>query len=51
MSTQKPAHTHLRQLFSTTAKSWEQTRCPSVGKGINNRSILTMEYRFSSKKK
>ena len=52
MSTQKPAHTHIySSFFFTTAKTGEQTRCPSDGKGMNNGSILTMEYRFRTKKK
>ena len=48
----KNLHTHVYgSFFSTTAKTGEQTRCPSVCKGINDGSDLTTKYRFSTKKK
>ena len=41
MSTQKPAHGCLQQLYLPTAESWKQPRCPFINKLGN---IHTVEY-------
>ena len=51
MSTQKPAHRYLKQLYVLTAKMWKLPRCPSIGEWINKLwQIQTMYYYLALKR-